>query len=59
VTARWRGLRTELRVLWLMLWDSTRPLTDVQQDALRQSWETYLIDREAFTNSTEREQVAA
>jgi hypothetical protein len=59
MSARWRGIRTELRVLVAMLWDSTRPLTETEDAALRVSWEQYLTDREAFTNSIEREQVAA
>jgi hypothetical protein len=59
MSIRWRGVRRELASLGVMLWDSTRPLTVVQREALEQSREQYLLDREAFANSTEREQVAA
>jgi hypothetical protein len=59
MTAAWRGVRRELASLGVMLWDSTRPLTVGQREALEASWEQYLADREAFANSTEREQVAA
>jgi hypothetical protein len=55
----WRGVRRELASLGVMLWDSTRPLTVVQREALEASWEQYLLDREALANSTEREQAAA
>jgi hypothetical protein len=59
VSARWRGIRRELQALGLMLWDSTRPLTDTQRVALEQSWELYLLDREAFAVATNNDEAVA